>query len=89
MSGSTLGHLRRNAASIVSAVSARRHGISLRDLAGLCEIDQATVKRTVKVLKTEFGAPISSDRRGYHWRPAPHEKRLAEALIIVFCGNQP
>lgn len=63
----------------------RSRGCSMKSLADHCEVDSATVKRAVKTLREVYEAPISSDRAGYHWRPAPHERKRAEALITVFC----
>lgn len=60
-------------------------GVSLSELAGACSLHPGTAKRRVRWLREVYGAPITSSRHGYYWRPAPHQKRRADALITVFC----
>lgn len=70
---------------VLHAIVRSKKGVSMGRLAIACGIDASTVKRRVAELRGEYAAPIASDHAGYHWRPAPHEKRKAKALLIVFC----
>lgn len=53
-------------------------------LAEAIGVQEITVRRTIKLLRKEFKAPIASSRFGYAWRPAPHEYAHAKALVTVF-----
>lgn len=70
---------------LIAAIAASRNGVSLDSLAGSCDVDRATIKRWVSRLRVEFGAPITSNRNGYFWRPSPDQRRRADALMVVFC----
>jgi predicted DNA-binding transcriptional regulator YafY len=67
----------------------------LEALAGSCEVHPRTLKRDLKLLRDEFGAPIeySRERQGYHYTteftlvPAPfHERELLALSIAVEVG---
>jgi len=69
---------------------------SLEALAGLCEVNPRTLKRDLRLLRDEFGAPIeySRERQGYHYTreftlvPAPfHERELLALSIAVEVAN--
>lgn len=75
---------RQSIGQMLSAI-AKKDSISLPDLAGTCELHPGTVKQRIRWLREVYGAPITSSMSGYHWRPAPHERKRAEALITVFC----
>lgn len=76
------------AGNIISMIVRSPEGISMARIASALGVDVSTVKRNVALLKQEFRAPISSSRRGYHWRPSREEQDRAEALIMVFCESR-
>lgn len=76
---------RQNVGRLLALISGSRHGVGLQALAGQLECNRETVKRAISTLRHEYGAPITSTRTGYHWRPLPGDERPA-ALLIVFCG---
>lgn len=73
-----------NMCFIVSRLSHSDVPISNAILAEEAGVQEITVRRTIKLLRDRFKAPIASSRFGYAWRPAPHEYAHAKALVTVF-----
>lgn len=70
--------------AIVTELSSRDAPISNAELGGIVGAQTAGVRRVIAQLRDEFGAPITSTRRGYAWRPAPWQYEHAKALVTVF-----